>query len=62
MNLATLNVATLADKELFLSGLGVDVLGVQETVVPRNKRSSIASSLRQLGGSVVFSDTHPADE
>ena len=34
MNLATLNVATLIDKELFLSGLGVHVLGVQETVVP----------------------------
>ena len=62
MNLATLNVATLVDKELFLSGLGVHVLGVQETVVPRNKRSSVASSLRQLGGNVVFSDIHPGDE
>ena len=62
MRLGTLNIGALSGKEDIIRGLECDVCALQETVVPRHKRASISTYIRQLGGSIVYSDINPADE
>ena len=62
MRIGTLNIGALGGKEDILRGLECDVCALQETVVPRHKRASISAYIRQLGGSIVYSEINPDDE
>ena len=61
IRLATLNVGTLRSRELEATRLGASLLALQETCIPDNIKSSVASSLRATGASIVFGATKAAD-
>ena len=54
VKLGTLNVGTLRHREHEAARLGCHLLAVQETCIAESSKTSVASTLRQVGGSVVF--------
>ena len=61
VRLGTLNVGTLRSRELEATKLGATILSLQETCIAENIRSSVASTLRAVGASIVYGNIHAKD-